>query len=155
MLFKKDSYICLSMTEFRPIRRFGQAATEEECLSILQSAPRGILSVIGENGYPYGLPINYAFLDGKIFFHCAREGHKLDAIRAHDKVCFTVRSVIVFGRIHEVTDPERAVSLLRALATKYFPADYDTEADIRRNGPKALLLELTIDHMTGKHVREK
>ena len=170
MLFKKDSYICLSMTEFRPIRRFGQAATEEECLSILQSAPRGILSVIGENGYPYGLPINYAFLDGKIFFHCAREGHKLDAIRAHDKVCFTVlseplrhegewwncfTSVIVFGRIHEVTDPEQAVSLLRALAAKYFPADYDTEADIRRNGPKALLLELTIDHMTGKRVREK
>ena len=111
------------MTDFRPIRRFRQAATEEECLSILQAAQRGILSVMGENGYPYGLPINYTFLDGKIFFHCAREGHKLDAIRA--------------------------------LAAKYFPADYDTEADLRHNGPKALLLELTIDHMTGKHVREK
>ena len=158
------------MADFRPIRRFRQAASEEECLFVLQTAPRGILSVMGENGYPYGLPINYTFLDGKIFFHCAKDGHKLDAIRAHDKVSFTVlsepvknegewwncfTSVIVFGRIREVTDPVQASSLLRALAARYFPADYDIEADIRRNGPKALLLELTIDHMTGKHVREK
>ena len=158
------------MNEFRPLRRFKQAASEEECLAILQSAPRGILSVMGDNGYPYGLPINFVFLDGKIFFHCAREGHKLDAVRAHDKVCFTVLSepvknegewwycicsVIMFGHIREISDPAKADSILRALGNKYFPEGYDIETDIQRNGPRALILELTIDHIGGKHVREK
>ncbi|NLZ19423.1 MAG: pyridoxamine 5'-phosphate oxidase family protein [Bacteroidales bacterium] len=156
--------------EFRPLRRIKQAATEAECLAVLQSAPRGILSVHGENGYPYGIPMNFIFTDGKICFHCAREGHKLDAVRADGKVCFTIlsepvknegewwncfTSVIIFGRIREVSDPARADGLLRALGAKYFPEAYDIESDIQRNGPRALLLEITIDHMTGKHVREK
>ena len=158
------------MNDFRPLRRFKQAASEEECLSLLRSAPRGILSVIGENGYPYGLPINFIYQDGKVYFHCAKEGHKLDAIRARDKVCFTIlsepvrnegewwyciSSVIVFGRIGEVTDRSKAEAILRSLAAKYFPAGYDIETDIQRNGPRALILELTVDHVSGKHVREK
>ena len=158
------------MDHFRPLRRFKQAASEEECLALLRSAPRGILSVIGENGYPYGLPINFIFEQGKIYFHCAKEGHKLDAIRAHDKVCFTVLSapvrnegewwycicsVIVFGRIREVADPAETEGILRALGAKYFPEGYDIETDLRRNGPQALILELTIDHISGKHIREK
>ena len=158
------------MTDFRPLRRIKQAATEAECLSILDSAQRGVLSVIGENGYPYGLPVNFIYHDGKIYFHCAREGHKLDAIRANEKVCFTVlsepvrnegewwyclTSVIVFGRAREVADPSEAEPLLRALCAKYFPEGYDIEGDIQRNGPKALIIEITPDHISGKHVREK
>ena len=158
------------MTDFRPLRRFRQAASQEECVALLQSAPRGILSVTGENGYPYGLPINFVFHEGKLYFHCAREGHKLDAIRADDKVCFTVLSepvrnegewwycicsVIVFGRIREITEPAKAKAMLRLLAAKYFPEGYDVETDMRRNGPQALVLELTVDHISGKHVREK
>ncbi|MCR4860025.1 MAG: pyridoxamine 5'-phosphate oxidase family protein [Bacteroidales bacterium] len=114
--------------------------------------------------------MNYICLDGKICFHCALEGHKLDAIRANGKVCFTVlsaphrnegewwncfTSVVVFGRIAEVTDPAKAERALRALGEKYFPEGYDIETDLRRNGPRALVLELTIDHVSGKHVREK
>ena len=57
--------------EFRPLRRFKQAAAPQECEAVLASAQRGILAVHGENGYPYGLPINYVFLDGKIYFHRA------------------------------------------------------------------------------------
>ena len=158
------------MTDFRPLRRIKQAATEAECLSILKGAQRGVLSVIGENGYPYGLPVNFIYHDGKIYFHCAREGHKLDAIRANEKVCFTVlsepvrnegewwyclTSVIVFGRAREVADPSEAEPLLRALGAKYFPEGYDIEGDIQRNGPKALIIEITPDHISGKHVREK
>ena len=158
------------MTDFRPLRRFRQAATEEECLSILQAAPRGILSVLGENGYPYGLPINYTYLDGKIFFHCAREGHKLDAIRGYDKVSFTVlsepvknegewwncfTSVVCFGRVSEVKDEKEKDRLLRMLGAKYFPEGYNLEKDMAKNAGSALILELSIDHMTGKHVREK
>lgn len=160
----------MMMTEFRPLRRFRQAAAEEECLNILQTAQRGVLSVIGENGYPYGLPINFIFYQGKIYFHCAKEGHKLDAIRKNDKVCFTVlseperkegewwycfTSVIVFGHIQIVEDPAVAGTMLRSLGAKYFPAGYDIESDLQKNGPQALILALTPDHISGKHVREK
>ena len=158
------------MTEFRPLRRIKQTASQEECIALLESAPRGVLAVHGENGYPYGLPVNFVYLDGRIYFHCAKEGHKLDAIRANDKVSFTIlsepvrndgewwycfTSVIVFGRISEINDPEKADKILRALGSKYFPEGYDMETDIIRNGPHALILELTIDHVSGKHVREK
>jgi nitroimidazol reductase NimA-like FMN-containing flavoprotein (pyridoxamine 5'-phosphate oxidase superfamily) len=158
------------MTDFRPLRRFRQAATEEECLRILRVAQRGVLSVIGEEGYPYGLPINFIFDQEKIYFHCAKEGHKLDAIRKNDKVCFTVlsepekkegewwycfTSVIVFGHIQVVDNPAIAGTMLRFLGAKYFPTGYDIESDLQKNGPKALVLELIPDHISGKHVREK
>ena len=158
------------MTEFRPLRRIKQTASQEECIALLESAPRGVLAVHGENGYPYGLPVNFVYLDGRIYFHCAKEGHKLDAIRANDKVSFTIlsepvrndgewwycfTSVIVFGRISDINEPEKADMVLRALGSKYFPEGYDMETDIVRNGPHALILELTIDHVSGKHVREK
>ena len=152
------------------MRRFKQEISSEECLAILDSAWRGVLSVHGENGYPYGVPLNYVLSEGKIYFHCAMEGHKLDAVRADDKVCFTVlsepaknpgewwncfTSVVCFGRIAEVKDAVRRDALLRALGIKFFPAGYDIEADMVRNAPRAIVLELTIDHMSGKKVREK
>ena len=158
------------MTEFRPLRRIKQTASQEECIALLESAPRGVLAVHGENGYPYGIPVNYVFLDGKVYFHCAKEGHKVDALRADDRVSFTIlsepvknegewwycfTSVIVFGRISEIAAPDKADRILRALGSKYFPEGYDMETDIIRNGPRALILELTIDHVSGKHVREK
>lgn len=72
---------------FRTIRRFKQELTREECLAVLRSQPRGVLSLLGENGYPYGLPIDYWYneTDGKLYFHGAKEGHKIDAIRACDR----------------------------------------------------------------------
>ena len=98
------------------MRRFKQQITQEECIEVLKNAPRGVLSVHGEDGYPYGLPISHWYNeeDGKLYFHGAKAGHKLDAIRANDKVSFCVmdegyreegdwalniKSVIIFGRI--------------------------------------------------------
>ena len=156
--------------EFRQLRRFKQAATQEECEAVLESAQRGILAVHGENGYPYGLPVNYVYLDGKIYFHCAKAGHKLDAVRADDKVCFTVLSepvrnpgewwncfisVICFGHISEMTDGQEKDRLLRRIGAKYFPEGYDLEKDMANNARNALIMEISIDHMSGKHVREK
>ena len=156
--------------EFRPLRRFKQAATPQECDAVLSSAWRGILAVHGENGYPYGLPVNFLYLDGKIYFHCANAGHKLDAVRANEKVCFTVlsepiknpgewwncfTSVICFGHIFEVTDEQEKDRLLRAIGAKFFPEEYDLDGDMVKNARNALILEITIDHMSGKHVREK
>lgn len=156
--------------EFRQLRRFKQAASQQECEAVLASAWRGVLSVHGENGYPYGVPVNFLYSDGKIYFHCAKAGHKLDAVRANDKVCFTVlseparnpgewwncfTSVICFGRIAEVTDNQAADRILRLIGAKFFPEGYDLEKDMANNAPNALVMEITIDHMSGKNVREK
>ena len=77
---------------FRKMRRFKQELSHEECVEVLKTQPRGVLSVLGEDGYPYGLPMTHWYneVDGKIYFHCAGEGHKIDAIRACDKVSFCV-----------------------------------------------------------------
>jgi nitroimidazol reductase NimA-like FMN-containing flavoprotein (pyridoxamine 5'-phosphate oxidase superfamily) len=156
--------------EFRPLRRFKQAASPEECQAVLSSDWRGILSVHGDNGYPYGVPVNFLYSEGKIYFHCAKAGHKLDAVRADDKVCFTVlsepvrnsgewwncfTSVICFGRIREVTDKQETDRILRQIGAKFFPEGYDLEKDMTNNAPNALVMEITIDHISGKHVREK
>ena len=155
---------------FRPMRRSKQELSAEESSAILASAYRGFLSVVGDGGYPYTVPINFVFDQGRIYFHCAREGHKLDAIRACDKACFTVldepvrepgdwwfhvRSVICFGRVRTLEDDGERNTRLRQLGRKYFPQGYDLEGDMLRNGPRAEVLEFTIEHMTGKRVREK
>lgn len=157
-------------TPFRPMRRIKQQMTDEACIALLQKAPRGVLAVLGDGGYPYTVPLDFVYDDGKIYFHCAKEGHKLDAIRKNDKVCFTVlsepekkegewwycfTSVIVFGHIQVVDNPAIAGTMLRFLGAKYFPTGYDIESDLQKNGPKALVLELIPDHISGKHVREK
>ncbi len=106
---------------FRKMRRFRQQLSEEECIRLLKEQPRGILSMMGENGYPYGIPLDhwYSEAEHKLFFHCAKVGHKLDAIAACDKVSYCVMdegyrregewalnisSVVVFGRMHLVED---------------------------------------------------
>ena len=155
---------------FRPMRRFKQQLPQEECVDILQNAYRGFLSVNGDGGYPYTVPINFLFAEGKLYFHCAAAGHKLDAIRANDKACFTVideprkepddwwyhvRSVICFGRVSILEDEAEKDGYLRQLGAKYFPDGYDIEADMQRNAARALVLAFTIEHMSGKRVREK
>jgi len=155
---------------FREMRRRKQALERSECEEILKAAPRGVLSLLGDDGYPYGVPINFCYRDGKVYFHGAKVGHKIDAIEACDKVSLTVldegerhegewwmcfRSVICFGRIRKVEDPKTIERSLWDLAGKYFPEEVDTADDIRRNGPRVQVLELTIDHMSGKFVREK
>ena len=155
---------------FRPMRRHGQQLDQELVDKILTEQPRGVLSVIGDDGYPYGIPLNFVFVDNKIYFHCATTGHKLDAIQACDKASFCVLSdgvpeegswwyhfdsVIAFGRIKRIDDPDELVLHLRQLAEKYFPADYDIDADMAKNSGRVAMLEFSIEHVTGKHVREK
>ena len=155
---------------FRQMRRFKQATEPQENISILQTAYRGFLSVIGDGGYPYAVPMNFVYDDGKVYFHCAKEGHKLDAIRACDKACFTVldnpvkepgdwwyhvTSVICFGRVRILSDKSERNVHLRQLGLKYFPETYDLAADMKKDGPHAEVLEFTIEHCTGKRVREK
>ena len=154
---------------FRAMRRFKQQLTDEECVALLEKEPRGFLSVLGDDGYPYGIPIDFVYDGGKLYFHCAKEGHKIDAIQACDKVSFSVidegvrkgddwplhfKSVIVFGRIRILEDREEILSKVRLLGLKYFPDAESVEEELKHSGSRVACLELTIDHMTGKRVKE-
>ena len=77
---------------FRKMRRFKQEISQEKCIRILREQPRGVLSIMGEDGYPYGLPLDHWYDEktGTICFHGAKEGHKIDALRKNNKVSYCV-----------------------------------------------------------------
>lgn len=156
---------------FRKMRRYKQELTPEECIAVLKEEPRGVLSVIGEDGYPYGIPMNHWYneKDGKLYFHGAREGHKLDAIRRCAKVSFCVydkgyrkdgewalniRSVVVFGEMRLVEEPEKKVEICTSLCRKFTDDAAYIENELARSGAAVLCLELTPEHITGKLVNE-
>lgn len=156
---------------FREMRRFKQQLSQEECIQVLKEAPRGVLSVQGEDGYPYGMPMNHFYDEetGKLYFHGAHQGHKIDALKANDKVSYCVwnegfrkegewalniSSVILFGRMAIVSDVDRCIEITRKIALKYYPDAESAEEEVRQDGHKALCLELTVEHMTGKLVNE-
>ena len=157
---------------FRKMRRFKQELTKEECVKLLKSQPRGVLSLLGEDGYPYGVPIDFWYneADGKLYFHGAREGHKVDAIKACDKASFCVhdegwrvegewplhfRSVIVFGRIAPVTDAAATLTVCRRLAEKFTDDAAYIEGEIASAKERVLCLALTPEQMTGKQITER
>lgn len=156
---------------FRKMRRFKQELSQQECQEVLKSGLRGVLSVLGEGGYPYGIPMNYWYneADGKLYFHGAKTGHKLDAIRRCDKVSFCVmdqgyrkegewalniRSVVVFGRIHTVEDPDQTVAICSHICKKFTDDAAYLEQELQHAGPRVLCLELTPESITGKLVNE-
>lgn len=158
---------------FREMRRFKQQVSDDECKKILTEENRGTFSVIGDNGYPYTIPINFYYdeTDHKIYFHGAKEGHKVDAINQCNKVCFTtwnqgfkkeghwewnVTSVVVFGRVALVTDPTVIEDRLRKLAIKYYPTEVEVEEEMSSSSAdRVQLYAIEIEHMTGKLVNEK
>ena len=156
---------------FRDLARIKQKLSEEECISILKREPRGVLSVLGDDDYPYGMPLNHFYCeeDGKIYFHSGKIGHKIDSIRKHDKVSFcvydegirkegdwalTIKSVIVFGRIELIEDVEKTYEISRRLSRKFTGDEAYIDEEIRKSGPRTLLFALIPEHMTGKVVRE-
>ena len=156
---------------FREMLRRKQQLTQEECLAILKREVRGVLSVLGDDGYPYGMPLNHYYCeeDGKLYFHGGKLGHKIDALRQNNKASFCVydqgvrqegewflriRSVIVFGTVDFITDPEKIADISRRLSHKFTQDEQYIENEIRRVGPGTLLLALTPAHMTGKLVKE-
>ncbi len=156
---------------FREMMRKKQSLDMTRIVEILKNEKRGVLSVHGENGYPYGLPINYWYDDenDRIYFHSGKKGHKLEAIRAYDKVSFCVydegyrkegewalniSSVIVFGRIAVVEDPEVALEVYRKLSLKFTSDIGYIDSEIERSAKDTICLELRPEHITGKLVNE-
>lgn len=156
---------------FRKMRRFRQQISDEECRKVLKEQKRGVLSVLGDDGYPYGVPIDFWYdeEENRICFHGSRVGHKIDAIKGCDKVSFCVmdqgflkegswalniKSVIIFGRISIVQDHEKTLQIARNLCYKFTDDENYIEQEIRRSGTAVQCLELSIEHMTGKLVNE-
>lgn len=155
---------------FRKMRRFKQQISDEECIRILKEQPRGVLSMLGDDGYPYGIPLDHLYMeDGHIYFHGAKEGHKIDAISGYDKVSYCVydqgyrkegewalniTSVVVFGRIRIVEDEEKKKEICIKLLRKFSDDEAYIEHEMKNAFPRVNCLELIPEHMTGKLVCE-
>ena len=152
------------------MRRHKQELSKEECMEILTNEPRGVLALLGDDDYPYALPMSHVYVDGKIYFHGAMEGHKNDAVKRCDKVSYcvmdkgfrkdgdwwyTFKSVIVFGKIRILTDKNEKIDKLTYLGDKFFPTHEETVSEINRMLDRTEVFEITIEHMSGKLVREK
>lgn len=156
--------------EFRKMRRFRQQLTESECNAILSKATSGTLALLGDNGYPYAVPISYVYVDGKLYFHSAKTGHKIDAIRQHEKASFCViaaddvhpaefttyfRSVIAFGKIQIIELEDERMYAVSLLGDRYNPGDKDgLQKELEKGLSHMLILRLDIEHMTGKEAIE-
>ena len=148
---------------FRNMLRSRQQLPEEECIELLKNEVRGVLSVLGDEDYPYCPE------DGKIYFHSGQKGHRTDSMRRHDKASFCVydsgvqkeghwslniRSVIVFGRIEFIEDQETIYSICRKLCHKFTDDEAYIEDEIRTAGPRTLMFALVPEHISGKLVNE-
>lgn len=157
--------------QFRKMRRAHQEMTDDENREILNNAAYAILAVTGDGGYPYAVPLNFVFLDGKIFMHCAKSGHKTDAIGSGTKACLTIvgeervipekattyyKSVIAFGTAKTVDDDAIKEKAIRALAHKYIRHnETDIDGEINRFFKVLGIIEFDIEHMTGKEYKPK
>lgn len=155
------------------MRRIRQQISEEECRRVLIEAKHGVLSVIGDDGYPYGVTLSHWFCeeDGHLYFHGAGVGHKIDAIRACDRITYNVlddgvvneqytwsrtyNNVVVFGRIQIVEDLEKKRWICSNLGHKFTSDEDYIQDDINRNLERVCCLEIIPEHITGKKVNEK
>lgn len=156
---------------FRPLRRSKQSLPRAETDAILRNGSYGVLSLSDSEEYPYGVPLSYVYEDDKIWFHCAKSGHKLDIIRENPRASFCVvgqdtvvqeeytsyfKSVIVFGTVRVLESDLEKRAAIRKLGRKYSPdrTDEDIEAAIERNWSALCMLEMDIVHVSGKQARE-
>lgn len=153
---------------FYKMRRFKQELSKDECIKILNEEKRGVLSLIDDD-YPYGLPLSYLYKDGHIYFHGAITGHKLDCIKKNNKVSFCIlnggsnpdgdwvlhfNSVICFGTIEIINDKEKCLNICRELALKFTNDENYIDEELKNGIDRVICLDLKIDHLTGKRVKE-
>ena len=156
--------------EFRAMRRKRQQLSEAESIEILKKATAGTLALLGDGGYPYAVPISYVYAEGKLYFHSALSGHKVDAIRNCNKASFCVidkddvqpakyttyfRSVIAFGRIHIIEDEQEKLETARLLGDRYNPNQEEAlQKELEKGLSRMLMIRFDIEHLTGKQAIE-
>lgn len=157
---------------FRKIRKTKNEIGIDDAKLLLKTERRGVLSVNGDDGYPYCIPINYLYCDevGKIYFHGSRVGHKVDSIKNCDKVCFTVfgnesiknelwapyvQSVVVFGRCRLITNQDLSIQLVEKFAKKYYPNETLVKKEVDTYGKAVQMFEIEIEYLSGKEIQER
>ena len=154
---------------FREMRRKRQKLEDAEAQAVLAAATSGVLSLVGDDGYPYGVPLSHAYVDGRLVFHGSVKGHKLDAMRANPKASYTVvrqdqvvpeeyttyyRSVIAFGRMR-VLEGDEKLAALRQLGERFWPGHpVELEAEIAPRLAHMTVFVMEIEHLTGKQAKE-
>ena len=152
------------------MRRKRQQLSEVESIGILQKATAGTLALLGDNDYPYAVPISYVYHERKLYFHSALAGHKVDAIRNCDKASFCVidkddvqperyttffRSVIVFGRIHSIEDEQEKQETARLLGNRYNPDQEEAlQKELEKGLARMVMIRFDMEHLTGKQAIE-
>ena len=148
------------------MRRIKQQLDNSEVLDIFKSNTTCTLALIGENGYPYSLPISYCYDEGNIYFHCAKVGHKIDCIKNCDSISLSViehdeiieekftdkyKSVVVFGKVEIIDDEKEIRRLCRKMCAALCPNVSDgIEKEIEQFIEQTAVVKITIEHMTGK-----
>ena len=156
---------------FRDMLRKKQQLSQEECIAILKNEPRGVLSVLGDADYPYGMPMNHYYFEGnnKLYFHCGKTGHRIDCLKENNKAsfhvytkgyqenndwAFNVESVIVFGEIKIIENRETIKNIVTKLSYKFTEDEEYSNNEIKNYLSETILLELTPLHICGKMVKE-
>ena len=151
------------------MRRFKQQLPETEVRQIMAASTSGVLSLIDADGRPYGVPLSFV-CDGSraVYFHCAREGRKMECVRCCDSASFCIvalddvqpsrfttyfRSVIADGRISVVENSDEVVEALRMLGSKYSPG-MDCTHEIANALSHVAVLRFDIVSVTGKEAIE-
>lgn len=150
---------------FKEMRKKDREVLGEDIEKILTNGEYGVLATVGENGYPYTVPLSYVYQDNSIYFHCAKEGHKLDNIEKNHKVSFCVvtdtevlpgkfstnyKSIIAFGEAKELTGVLKR-DILFEFIEKYSQSFIEEgKRYIERAQDSAKIVEIKIEHITGK-----
>jgi len=150
---------------FREMRRKDRQVYDDLINEILENGEYGVLSTMGENGYPYGVPVNFVYYNDGIYFHCAKTGHKLEAIKRDNRVSFCVvtdteilpedftanyKSVIAFGTAGEVELEEKKMALM-LLIKKYSSGFMDKGREyVNKEAAGTVIIKISIEHITGK-----
>lgn len=155
---------------FPDMRRKRQLLSKEESEEVLKRGTSGVLALLGVEDYPYAVPLSYVYEEGKIYFHGAKSGHKIDAIRKHDKASFCVigqdeilsgqfatcyKSVIAFGKIRILEDEQEIRAAVTCLSDRYYPGmEKERDREIEKDWQRLCMMELSIVHLTGKQAIE-
>lgn len=155
---------------FPDMRRKRQLLSKEESEEILKRGTSGVLALFGVEDYPYAVPLSYVYEEGKIYFHGAKSGHKIDAIRKNEKASFCVidqdeilsgqfatcyKSVIAFGKIRILEDEQEIRTAVECLSDRYYPGmEEERDREIEKDWQRLCMMELSIVHLTGKQAIE-
>lgn len=154
---------------FREMRRIKQLLSSEDTIAAICRGTNGILACIGDEEYPYAVPVSYVYFKDRIYFHSGKAGHKVDAIAKNPKVCFSVidedtivskeyttyfRSVIAFGKAR-IAEGEEALEAFKALVEKYSGDQPQGDKDSQiATCTRSYIIAIDIEHITGKEAIE-